>query len=168
MIKFDLKTLNKLFEEHFIGDENEISDEEEKRRMDCASDFFKIVFTSREIEFDPKNVFATINRIVKRKKIGQGKSLNYKYYIDGEYCGSHNKICGIRNYYEEIKDGEIKVKENKKYYTPVYVKKKTGPKPKLTDQQIKEIKESKLTQKKLAELYSVSQNMINRIRNNKD
>jgi hypothetical protein len=160
MIKFDLKTLNKLFEEHFIGDENEISNEEEKRRMDCASEFFKIVFTSREIHFDPNNVFATINRIVKRKKIGQGKSLNYKYYIEGEYVGNHNKICGIKNYYEEVKDGEIKVKEKKVYYKKVEVRKKPGPKLKLTEEQRLEIKQSGLSQRKLAAMYGVGQSMI--------
>jgi DNA-binding transcriptional regulator YiaG len=164
MIKFDLKTLNKLFEEHFIGDEDDISNEEILRRMKAVEEFFRIVFTSREIEFDPNNVFATINRIVKRKKIGQGKSLNYHYYIDNDKVGDHNKICGIKNYYEEVKDGEIKVKENKKYYKKVEVKKKSGPKPKLTETQIKEIKESGLSQRKLAELYSVGQSTIGTIK----
>jgi DNA-binding transcriptional regulator YiaG len=168
MIKFDLKTLNKLFEEHFIGDEDDISNEEILRRMKAVENHFRIVFTSREIEFDPNNVFATINRIVKRKKIGQGKSLNYHYYIDNDKVGDHNKICGIKNYYEEVKDGEIKVKEKKKYYTPVEQKKKVGRKPKLTETQIKEIKQSGLSQRALAAMYGVAQSLIGRIKKNKD
>jgi hypothetical protein len=167
-MNFTEKELEILYKDYLLNeDTDEISDDEHKRRMDAAEKHFKIVFESREIEYNKNDVFATINKIVKRKKIGTGKTLNYHYYIDGEYIGSHNKICGIKNYYE-TPNGEVKVKEKKKYYTPVEVKKKTGRKSKLTDQQIKEIKESNLTQRKLAELFGVAQSMITRIKNNKN
>lgn len=165
MIKFDLKILEKLFEEHFMEDDDYPSNEEILRRMKAVEDHFRIVFTSREIEFDPKNVLATINRIVKRKKIGSGTTLNYHYYIDGEYVANHNNICQISNYYQE---GETnKIIRKKVYYQKKEVKEKTGPKPKLSPEQMKEVMESNLSQRKLAKIYGVSQNTISYVKNKK-
>lgn len=167
MIKFDLKILEKLFEEHFMEDDDYPSNEEILRRMRLVEDHFKIVFTSREIDFDPKNVLATINKIVKRKKIGSGSSLNYHYYIEGEYVANHNNICQISNYYQEGANGQVKQKEQKVYYQKKEVKEKTGPKPKLSPEQMKEVMESNLSQRKLAKIYGVSQNTISYVKNKK-
>lgn len=169
MIKFDLKTLNKLFEEHFMEDDDDYpSNDEILRRMKAVEDHFRIVFQSREIKFDPKNVLATINKVVKRKKIGQGKSLNYHYYIEGEFVGNHNKICDITNYHQEGVNGELKEKKEKKlYYQKKEVKQKTGPKPKLNPEQMKEVLESNLSQRKLANIYGVSQSTIAYVKNKK-